>query len=110
MQGLVEQGMYKEQENSLLEWLDHTANQEESPYQNFTTLRILIFDFQPPELREIKFLFFFFLIHPVYGTLLWQLKQTNTHGLEKAESFKESTCNAGIPIQFLGQEDPLEKG
>ena len=51
-----------------------------------------------------------FSIHPIYGTLLWQLEQTNTHGLEKAESFKESTCNAGIPIQFLGQEDPLEKG
>ena len=23
---------------------------------------------------------------------------------------KESTCNAGDPVQFLGQEDPLEKG
>ena len=23
---------------------------------------------------------------------------------------KESTCSAGDPIQFLGQEDPLEKG
>ena len=51
-----------------------------------------------------------FSIHPVYGTLLWQLEQTNTPGLEKAESFKEPTCSTGIPIQFLGQEDPLEKG
>ena len=23
---------------------------------------------------------------------------------------KESTCNAGDPVQFLGWEDPLEKG
>ena len=23
---------------------------------------------------------------------------------------KESTCNAGDPVQFLGREDPLEKG
>jgi len=23
---------------------------------------------------------------------------------------KEFTCNAGDPVQFLGQEDPLEKG
>jgi len=23
---------------------------------------------------------------------------------------KESACNAGDPVQFLGQEDPLEKG
>ena len=23
---------------------------------------------------------------------------------------KESTCNAGDPVQSLGQEDPLEKG
>ena len=23
---------------------------------------------------------------------------------------KESTCNAGTPVQILGQEDPLEKG
>ena len=23
---------------------------------------------------------------------------------------KESACNAGNPVQFLGQEDPLEKG
>ena len=23
---------------------------------------------------------------------------------------KESSCNAGDPVQFLGREDPLEKG
>ena len=49
MQGLVEQGMYKEQEDSLLEWPDYTVSQEES-LAEFYHSRILILDFQPPEL------------------------------------------------------------
>ena len=27
-----------------------------------------------------------------------------------AQLVKESTCNAGDPVRFLNQEDPLEKG
>ena len=31
-------------------------------------------------------------------------------GFPGSSAGKESTCNAGDPVQFLGQEDPLEKG
>ena len=31
-------------------------------------------------------------------------------GFPGGSAGKESTCNAGDLIQFLGQEDPLEKG
>ena len=31
-------------------------------------------------------------------------------GFSDSSVGKESACNAGDPIQFLGWEDPLEKG
>ena len=33
-----------------------------------------------------------------------------TKGLPDSSVSKEPTCNAGHPVQFLGQEDPLVKG
>ena len=35
---------------------------------------------------------------------------THREGVPDSSVGKESTCNAGDPIRFLGQEDPLEKG
>ena len=32
-----------------------------------------------------------------------------TKGFPNRSVSKESTCNAGDPVQFLDQEDPLEK-
>ena len=31
-------------------------------------------------------------------------------GFPDSSAGKESTCNDGYPVRFLGQEDPLEKG
>ena len=48
------------------------------------------------------------------------IKKTNTHitgkvlsqflGFPDSSGDKESACNAGDPVRFLGQEDPLVKG
>ena len=37
-------------------------------------------------------------------------EQGTVVGLPEGSVGKESTCNAGDPVRFLGQEDPLEKG
>ena len=34
----------------------------------------------------------------------------STSGFPDGSVGKESTCNAETPVQFLGQEDPLEMG
>ena len=39
--------------------------------------------------------------------LYWHIK---TNGLPSSSVGKESTCNAGDSVRFLGPEDPLEKG
>ena len=36
-------------------------------------------------------------------------EQPLIRGLPGSSDSKESACNAGDPVQFLGQEDPLEK-
>ena len=72
-------------------------------------------------------LFFFFFKHKLVSnhahcscSALWifQLKfilaiicipPFNHWGFPGSSSGKESACSAGDPVQFLGQEDPLEK-
>lgn len=49
-----------------------------SPYQEAHSAGTLISDFQPPEVRENKFLLF---KAPVYDIFLWQPEQTKT-GIE----------------------------
>ena len=34
----------------------------------------------------------------------------DTQGFPGSSASKESTCNAGDPVRFLGQEDPLKEG
>ena len=41
--------------------------------------------------------------------ILWNLIN-NAKGFPDSSVGKESTCNAGDPVWFLGGEDPLEKG
>ena len=37
-------------------------------------------------------------------------KDDDDEGFPDSPTGRESTCNAGDPVQFLGQEDLLEKG
>ena len=51
----------------------------------------------------------------IYIDLLFQpfgdrLDLPTYQGFPDSSVGKESTCNAGDPVQFLGSEDPLEKG
>ena len=48
--------------------------------------------------------------HP-WGVMVWIKRWHVLHmGFSDSSVGKESTCNAGDPVQFLGQRDLLEKG
>ena len=50
------------------------------------------------------------ITHCVITTKKKIVKDSMCMGFPDSSVVKESACNAGDPVEFLGWEDPLEKG